>query len=67
MQSIDCIRHYTKTDRNGMRVRFLFMKGGENMKFVVKPENKFELGFCNACGTDCKNDCGKQCVSKTKQ
>ncbi|OPZ85182.1 MAG: hypothetical protein BWY74_03991 [Firmicutes bacterium ADurb.Bin419] len=30
------------------------------MKFVVKPANRFELGFCNACNNNCHNDCGTQ-------
>lgn len=30
------------------------------MKFIIKPTDRFTLGFCNACSENCHNDCKGQ-------
>lgn len=30
------------------------------MKYLVAPASRFELGYCNACTSNCHNDCGTQ-------
>ncbi|OPZ85181.1 MAG: hypothetical protein BWY74_03990 [Firmicutes bacterium ADurb.Bin419] len=34
------------------------------MNYIVKPENKYVVGFCIACKTNCDNKCSDQCLAK---
>ncbi|GAA0114405.1 Clo7bot family Cys-rich peptide [Clostridium senegalense] len=32
------------------------------MKFIKKPSNKFQLGYCVVCDKNCDNRCADQCI-----
>jgi len=32
------------------------------MTFVIQPNNKFVVGFCIACKSNCDNRCNDQCL-----
>lgn len=37
------------------------VKGGGVVKYVIKPEKRFVLGYCVACNDQCTDKCDPRC------